>query len=35
MVNKLAEKSHREKVEEFNKRLANLSEHYDVPKAYH
>ena len=32
MAKKMAAKSHREKVEEFNKKLANLSEHYDIPK---
>eukprot|EP00245_Coleochaete_scutata_P007222 TRINITY_DN22358_c0_g1_i1.p1 TRINITY_DN22358_c0_g1~~TRINITY_DN22358_c0_g1_i1.p1 ORF type:complete len:125 (-),score=40.50 TRINITY_DN22358_c0_g1_i1:57-431(-) len=31
-VGRSAEKSHREKVEDFNKYLANLSEHYDIPK---
>lgn len=29
---KMATKSHREKIEEFNQRLANMSEHYDIPK---
>ena len=29
---KLAKKSHREKVEDFNKYLANMTEHYDIPK---
>ncbi|KAH6558797.1 hypothetical protein KP509_1Z045100 [Ceratopteris richardii] len=29
---KLASKSHRERIEEFNQYLANLSEHYDIPK---
>eukprot|EP00897_Mesotaenium_endlicherianum_P006165 jgi/Mesen1/5577/ME000281S04642 len=29
---KSAVKSHRQRVEEFNKYLANLSEHYDIPK---
>lgn len=28
----MAAKSHREKVEEFNKYLSQLSEHYDIPK---
>ncbi|KAH3732529.1 protein FAM32A [Pelomyxa schiedti] len=32
LVKKMAEKTHREKIEEYNKKLANLSEHYDVPK---
>eukprot|EP00246_Nothoceros_aenigmaticus_P014704 TRINITY_DN5777_c0_g2_i1.p2 TRINITY_DN5777_c0_g2~~TRINITY_DN5777_c0_g2_i1.p2 ORF type:complete len:136 (-),score=44.22 TRINITY_DN5777_c0_g2_i1:1050-1457(-) len=29
---KMGSKSHRQKVEEFNQYLANLSEHYDIPK---
>ncbi|CAM6086690.1 unnamed protein product [Calypogeia fissa] len=29
---KVASKSHRQKIEEFNQYLANLSEHYDIPK---
>ncbi|KAJ7529465.1 hypothetical protein O6H91_15G051700 [Diphasiastrum complanatum] len=29
---KLANKSHRERIEDFNQYLANLSEHYDIPK---
>ncbi|MCO5553515.1 hypothetical protein L7F22_007037 [Adiantum nelumboides] len=29
---KVASKSHRERIEEFNQYLANLSEHYDIPK---
>lgn len=29
---KIARKSHRQRVEEFNQYLANLSEHYDIPK---
>lgn len=29
---KVATKSHRQRVEEFNQYLANLSEHYDIPK---
>jgi protein FAM32A len=29
---KVASKSHRQRVEEFNQYLANLSEHYDIPK---
>eukprot|EP00741_Cyanophora_paradoxa_P021136 tig00021339_g20401.t1 len=32
LAQKAAQKSHREKVEDFNKYLTNLSEHYDVPK---
>lgn len=28
----MAEKSHRQKIEEFNKKLDQLSEHYDIPK---
>lgn len=31
-VKKAAEKTHREKIEEFNRKLSSLSEHYDVPK---
>ncbi|KAJ1497653.1 hypothetical protein HMI54_013452 [Coelomomyces lativittatus] len=31
-ISKLAEKSHKEKVDEFNKHLESLSEHYDIPK---
>jgi len=31
-ASKLATKSHRQRVEEFNKYLNNLSEHYDIPK---
>eukprot|EP00898_Chlorokybus_atmophyticus_P001504 jgi/Chlat1/2354/Chrsp17S02807 len=31
-VTKLAAKTHRQKVDEFNKYLSNLSEHYDIPK---
>lgn len=27
-----ASKSHRQRVEEFNAKLDNLSEHYDIPK---
>ncbi|KAL3692549.1 hypothetical protein R1sor_006200 [Riccia sorocarpa] len=30
---KVASKSHRQKIEEFNQYLANLSEHYDIPKS--
>ncbi|KAL3818408.1 hypothetical protein ACJIZ3_004313 [Penstemon smallii] len=29
---KVAKKSHRDRVQEFNQYLANLSEHYDIPK---
>ena len=29
---KLAKKSHREKIEDFNNYLANMTEHYDIPK---
>ncbi|XP_008219905.1 PREDICTED: protein FAM32A-like [Prunus mume] len=29
---KMAKKSHRDRVQEFNHCLANLSEHYDIPK---
>ncbi|KAM5566211.1 protein FAM32A-like [Rosa sericea] len=29
---KMAKKSHRDRVQEFNQCLANLSEHYDIPK---
>lgn len=31
-LTKVATKSHRQRVEEFNQYLANLSEHYDIPK---
>ena len=31
-LKKVAKKSHRERVGEFNQYLANLSEHYDIPK---
>eukprot|EP00033_Pygsuia_biforma_P000726 GCRY01000849.1.p1 GENE.GCRY01000849.1~~GCRY01000849.1.p1 ORF type:complete len:126 (+),score=25.66 GCRY01000849.1:133-510(+) len=31
-IKKLAKKSHKERVEEFNKHIASLSEHYEVPK---
>ena len=34
-VNRLARvsnKSHRDRIEEFNQYLANMSEHYDIPK---
>jgi protein FAM32A len=31
-VSKMAAKSHKERVEEFNKYLAGLSEHHDIPK---
>lgn len=29
---RLATKSHRQRIEDFNQYLANLSEHYDIPK---
>lgn len=29
---KMASKSHRDRVQEFNRYLANLTEHYDIPK---
>ncbi|KAJ0986777.1 hypothetical protein J5N97_005133 [Dioscorea zingiberensis] len=29
---KMANKSHRDRIQEFNRYLANLSEHYDIPK---
>lgn len=29
---KYAEKSHRQRIEEFNKSLASMTEHYDIPK---
>lgn len=29
---KMAAKSHRDRIQEFNQYLANLSEHYDIPK---
>ncbi|KAI4379729.1 hypothetical protein MLD38_005986 [Melastoma candidum] len=29
---KMASKSHRDQIQEFNKYLANLSEHHDIPK---
>ena len=32
---KLAGKSHKEKVAEFNEKLAKLSDHYDIPKVKH
>jgi len=28
----MAQKSHRERIEEFNQKLTNMSEHYDIPK---
>lgn len=31
-LRKLAAKSHRERVKEFNDHLSNLSEHHDIPK---
>jgi len=29
---KMASKSHRDRIHEFNQYLANLTEHYDIPK---
>jgi len=29
---KMANKSHRDRIHEFNQYLANLTEHYDIPK---
>lgn len=29
---KISNKSHRDRIEEFNQYLANMSEHYDIPK---
>lgn len=29
---KIANKSHRDRIQVFNKRLANMSEHYNIPK---
>ncbi|KAK8509394.1 hypothetical protein V6N13_062443 [Hibiscus sabdariffa] len=29
---KMATKSHRDRIQEFNRYLANLTEHYDIPK---
>mmetsp|Transcript_30959 Transcript_30959/g.50080 ORF Transcript_30959/g.50080 Transcript_30959/m.50080 type:complete len:127 (-) Transcript_30959:559-939(-) len=31
-ASKAAQKSHRQRIEEFNRYLGNLSEHYDIPK---
>ncbi|KAI9097633.1 hypothetical protein K1719_025404 [Acacia pycnantha] len=31
-LTKMASKSHRDRIQEFNQYLANLSEHYDIPK---
>ena len=31
-IEKAAGKTHRDKVKEFNEKLANESEHYDIPK---
>ncbi|KAL0553262.1 hypothetical protein IC582_007151 [Cucumis melo] len=31
-MSKMASKSHRDRIQEFNQRLANLSEHHDIPK---
>lgn len=32
LMAKTANKSHRDKIQDFNQYLANLSEHYDIPK---
>lgn len=29
---KTANKSHRDRIQDFNQYLANMSEHYDIPK---
>lgn len=29
---KMASRSHRDRIQQFNQYLANLSEHYDIPK---
>ncbi|KAG9143257.1 hypothetical protein Leryth_010186 [Lithospermum erythrorhizon] len=29
---KTSDKSHRDRIEDFNQYLANMSEHYDIPK---
>ena len=31
-IEKQLEMGHKEKVEQFNERLANLPEHFDIPK---
>lgn len=31
-IDKLAEKSHKQRVEDYNKYLASLSEHHDIPR---
>eukprot|EP01132_Coremiostelium_polycephalum_P004748 gene4748-5925_t len=31
-ISNLSNKTHKEKVEEYNKKLSNLSEHHDIPK---
>ncbi|KAN0047477.1 hypothetical protein ACTA71_001859 [Dictyostelium dimigraforme] len=31
-IDKLVNKSHKEKIEEYNKYLSSLSEHHDIPK---
>lgn len=31
-LSKLATKSHRDRIQDFNQYLANLTEHYDIPK---
>ncbi|KAL6496870.1 hypothetical protein OROGR_028799 [Orobanche gracilis] len=32
-LTKTSNKSHRDRIEDFNQYLANMSEHYDIPKA--
>ena len=32
IVGRMVQKTHREKIDEFNNHLASLSEHHDVPK---
>eukprot|EP00455_Lapot_gusevi_P039098 TRINITY_DN4381_c0_g1_i1.p1 TRINITY_DN4381_c0_g1~~TRINITY_DN4381_c0_g1_i1.p1 ORF type:complete len:112 (+),score=31.76 TRINITY_DN4381_c0_g1_i1:67-402(+) len=32
LIEKKITKTHRQKIEEFNQYLANMSEHYDIPK---
>ena len=31
-IQKLTQKTHREKIEEYNHKLSELSEHHDIPK---
>lgn len=31
-IERMAQKSYRERIEEFNKKVANQTEHYDIPK---